>query len=378
MRLLAALGTLLLVAGPGLAADRFKSAKKKELERVAAELNQKRAEIERYRKEERSLERDLLRIEDKRDRSRDRLRQIKRDLGAAQGRISELRTRLDALQATFGGWRDVLAEGLATYDRMGRLDSPYYGAEALWDQALLRASLLGQARYLESLQGLKATTERAAAEVQARERRLRSRSEVEREEAQRQEAALREKRSSLATTQALRDAALTRVRELEESAQALNALLASLEKRPRRAGPRVLPVARHSLSWPVEGKLVGSFGRERVAELDTWVIRQGIQIETAAASVVRSVAPGRVVFAGLFRRYGRIVIVDHGSGFFSVYGWLDRSARAKGDEVDAGDAVGYAGPTPEAGPAAEGRARVYFEVRRNGTALDPLGWLKER
>src|SRR6185295_5801093 len=115
-----------------------------------------------------------------------------------------------------------------------------------------------------------------------------------------------------------------------------------------------------------------------VKELNTWVIRQGIQIEAPAGAAVRSVAAGRVVYVGPFRRYGRIVIVDHGSGFFSIYGYLDRIARAKGEDVDAKDLVGFAGPTEEAGPQATGRAVTYFEVRQNGTALDPLNWLETR
>ena len=72
------------------------------------------------------------------------------------------------------------------------------------------------------------------------------------------------------------------------------------------------------------------------------------------------------------------MILDHGSGFFSIYGYLDRTARTKGDELDAKDVVGFAGPSEEAGPQPEGRAVTYFEVRQNGTALDPLAWLEKR
>jgi len=361
------------------AADKFKTAKKAELQRVVEELNQKRSEIEKYRREERSLQRDLLRIEDKRDRSKDRLREIRRDLGGAQGRIGELRQKVDALQTAFGGWQEVLADGLQWVDRTGRLDSPFYGSDALWDRSVVRASLLGQARYLESLQGMQATTRRAEQDMRLRESQLKSRSEKESEEAKRQDHALQEKRSDLQSTQALRDQALDRVRQLEESAQALNSLLASLEKRPRRGGPKVSPaIARHSLAWPVDGKVVVSFGRQEIKELNTWVIRQGISIESPSGAGVRSVAAGRVVYVGPFRRYGRIVIVDHGSGFFSIYGYLDRAVRAKGEDVDVKDLVGFAGPTEEAGPQATGRAVTYFEVRQNGTALDPLAWLEQR
>lgn len=378
--------TLLLAAGflggtfqPALAADKFKNQKKAELEKVVEELNQKRSEIEKYRREERSLQREMLRIEDRRDRSKDRLRQIKRDLGAAQGKVGELRQKVEALQTAFGGWKGVVADGMQAFDRMGRLDTPYFGSDALWDQAVVRASLEAQARYLASLQGMRESTERAEADLRQRQKKLESRSQEESEEAKRQDAALKAKRSDLQNTQALRDQALARVKELEESAQALNALLASLEKRPRHGTPRVAPsIAKHSLSWPVDGKVVGNFGRQEVKELNTWIIRQGIQIETPTGAAVRSVAAGRVVYVGPFRRYGRIVIVDHGSGFFSIYGYLDRTARSKGDDIDGRETVGFAGPTEEAGPQASGRAVVYFEVRQNGVALDPAAWLERR
>ena len=78
-----------------------------------------------------------------------------------------------------------------------------------------------------------------------------------------------------------------------------------------------------------------------------------------------------VRFAGWFRGYGKIVIVDHGDTFFTVFGHLGEIGVAVGDPVRRGDRLGSAGDTGSlAGP------RLYFEIRRGGQALDPAPWLR--
>lgn len=373
--------TLILLPSPfnfALGASLEKQ-KKAELDRVIAELNGKRAEIERYRREERTLQRDLVKLEHRRDQSRGKLHRVKRDLRTAQGRIADLRQKVEALQTAFGGWSELVAEGLRALDLRQRLGSDYFGTEQLWGSVCLRASLLGQTRYLEGLRGMRAHTESAAEALRRRELQLETRRRQQSEEAGRREALLREARSTLQETQSLRELALARTRELEAAAAALNQLLQALERRGRGPARQRPALARNSLPWPAEGKVVGAFGKERVQGLDTWVIRSGIRIEAAAGAAVRAVAAGRVAYAGPFRKYGRIAIVEHGAGLFTVYGYLDRLAAVKGDEVAARGLLGYAGPPEDAGPEpAADRAAVYFEVRQNGAALDPMGWLEPR
>jgi septal ring factor EnvC (AmiA/AmiB activator) len=131
------------------------------------------------------------------------------------------------------------------------------------------------------------------------------------------------------------------------------------------------PVARlerpvHSLPWPVEGKVLRPFGRERDEQLGTWTVRQGVVFSAAAGAPVGAIAPGSVIFAGPFRSYGKVVIVDHGGGFFSVYGELGEILKDKGDSVRASEKLASAGE------------QVYLEIRRGTDALDPADWLEKK
>ncbi|MBI5247140.1 MAG: peptidoglycan DD-metalloendopeptidase family protein [Elusimicrobia bacterium] len=131
------------------------------------------------------------------------------------------------------------------------------------------------------------------------------------------------------------------------------------------------PVARldrpqHSLAWPVAGKIIRPFGRERDPQLGTWTVRQGVLFGAAEGAPVAAVASGKVIFAGPFRSYGKVVIVDHGGGFFSVYGELGGFEKEKGDSVRAGEQLATASE------------HVYLEIRRGTEALDPAEWLSRK
>ncbi len=136
----------------------------------------------------------------------------------------------------------------------------------------------------------------------------------------------------------------------------------------------VLDIPRHSLPWPAEGKVLSGFGREKDKDLGTWIVRQGLTLATPAAAPVAAVASGRVIFSGPFRSYGQVMILDHGGGFFSVYGGLGEIL--KGEERRRAVRTSR---SPARGEGKEGAAgRVYLEIRRGTEALDPLAWLEKK
>jgi septal ring factor EnvC (AmiA/AmiB activator) len=115
------------------------------------------------------------------------------------------------------------------------------------------------------------------------------------------------------------------------------------------------------------------FGRVLDAEYRTETFRKGVDFAADAGEPVRAVAPGEVRFAGWFRGYGRIVILDHGGGYFTVSGHLDQIEVEVGQQLAAGAEIGSVGETGSlSGP------RLYFEIRRGAEPLDPALWLAER
>lgn len=115
---------------------------------------------------------------------------------------------------------------------------------------------------------------------------------------------------------------------------------------------------------PAAGRIVTGFGEVS----DTGVRSRGLTLATAAGATVTAPAAGRVVFAGRFRDYGRVVVIDHGQGWSSALTGLGATAVIRGDRVGAGDAIGRAGSGDDMG--GEG-PRVTVELRRRGRPVEP-------
>jgi septal ring factor EnvC (AmiA/AmiB activator) len=126
-----------------------------------------------------------------------------------------------------------------------------------------------------------------------------------------------------------------------------------------------------SLDWPVQGRLSGRFG-EAANRLGGSVVRNGIEIAADDGTPVKAIHGGTVAHAAPYPGFGNLVILDHGSNHYSLYGYLGTVAVTAGQTIDAGTEVGNVGPSP-AGPNA-----LYFELRVDGRSVDPVQWLKPR
>ena len=158
--------------------------------------------------------------------------------------------------------------------------------------------------------------------------------------------------------------------ELGVAAQRLQQQLANLAA-GRAAEPVAVPLAsfRGALDWPAPGRITGPFG---AASRPGGVARNGIDIGAPEGASVTAIHPGTVDYADSFSGFGNLVIVDHGSNYFSLYGYLGSVEVSRGQRVNAGTALGRVGTAP-AGPPA-----LYFELRVDGRSVDPLQWLKPR
>lgn len=128
---------------------------------------------------------------------------------------------------------------------------------------------------------------------------------------------------------------------------------------------------RGTLDWPVPGRIMVRFGQPSGRLADT-TVRSGIEIAALEGTPVHAVHPGTVSYADAFTGFGNLVIVDHGSNAYSLYGYLSSMLVERGAAVDSGSELGRVG-APPAGPAA-----LYFEVRVDGRSVDPVQWLRPR
>jgi murein hydrolase activator len=121
---------------------------------------------------------------------------------------------------------------------------------------------------------------------------------------------------------------------------------------------------------PVHGELKNRFGSPRSDSGLTW---KGLFIAAGEGQDVKAVAAGRVVFADWLRGFGNLLIIDHGGGYMSLYGNNETLFKQVGESIKGGDtvaAVGSSGGNADSG--------LYFEIRHQGRAIDPLGWVNLR
>jgi septal ring factor EnvC (AmiA/AmiB activator) len=163
--------------------------------------------------------------------------------------------------------------------------------------------------------------------------------------------------------------------ELEQAARALEETLENLQREPAPSlaalGGPPFESLQHRLAPPVDRPITGRFGRVIDEEFFTETYRSGVVFGAQLGDPVRAVAAGHVRYAGWFRGFGRLVILDHGDSYFTVSGHLSEMYVDVGARVGRGDTIGAVGETGSlTGP------QLYFEVRLGADPLDPTDWLQ--
>jgi septal ring factor EnvC (AmiA/AmiB activator) len=303
------------------------------------------------------------------------------ELAQAEAARREAEARMPALQARLAGTRAAMARRVVALYETGEMGP----AQLLFASTTLR-DLLERVQALSVLlerDRLLVTRSRAEERAVDAARRSAEASAAQVEQAQ---AALAERRRQLDTERSEKERLLASVRsdrareraalaELETAARALEDTLARLgdTTRPQPVVPTgpPFPSLRGQLPAPVDAPIVRRFGRQVDAQFHTEVFHKGVDFGAPRGAPVRAVAAGVVRFAGWFRGYGRMVILDHGHRFFTVHGHLDQVQVAVGDTVAAGAVIGTVGDT-----GSLGGPDLYFEIRQGGDAVDPVAWLR--
>jgi len=132
------------------------------------------------------------------------------------------------------------------------------------------------------------------------------------------------------------------------------------------------PFSEHKgrLTWPVAGTLIHDFGQPRVGGGIKW---NGVVLAAPRGREVRAVYHGRVAFADWLAGMGLLVIVDHGEGYMSLYGYNETILKNAGDWVAPGDLIATVGDS-----GGQQRSSVYFELRRGTRPVDPRQWVTRR
>ncbi len=377
MRLLSCL--LLLCPLLLLAADDLER-RKAELQALQQDIQRISAQLERDQNQSDKLSREILRSEQRLSNLRQALALLAADLTAARQRSQTLTQEQQALQDQLKAEFQALAAQLRSAYIIGRQadsrmlfsqDDParlarlqHYLARF---QARHQRRIDGVERTLRALQDKREAARQALTELeQLRLSREQALAGLEQQKAARGAllAQVQERLRSGASNMAQRKAEQARLEALVES-------LSQAVQRQAFVAPRGrFGDNRGRLVRPAGGEILARYNHLKSDGESRW---KGLWIAAEEGSGVRAVADARVVYVGWMHRLGLLLVLDHGDGYFSLYGHNRAALKNVGDRVSAGEVIAEAGDT-----GGHDRSGVYLEIRQGRKALDPAPWLASR
>lgn len=332
-----------------------------------------------------------------------RIDSLEGDIGSLNATIAQLQTELDAHRARLAKLEDLFDEQTRELERLRReyaiaqriletrlVELYQQGSEVDPFEVLLQVQSLGdlvdQIEYFDSvgrqdhaisvqIRGLKGDMRVARAETEVTKDKVADATAVLADKTAEQVAARAElvaQQSALAAARASRQDMLVSVRserhEDEENLEAMQAASASLAARIRAAQSSGTTassgsgVSSSGFVWPVSGVVTSGFGWR-------WGrMHEGIDISAPCGTPIRAVASGTVISAGWMGGYGNLTVIDHGNGLATAY--AHQSSMSASGSVSQGQTIGAVGTT-----GSSTGCHLHFEVRVNGSPVDPMGYL---
>lgn len=184
---------------------------------------------------------------------------------------------------------------------------------------------------------------------------------------------IKETNSFIKSIQHKRELAEKAVLEAEQAQKAAGAMIAALQKKKAAQARKVYVSGKGSMfDWPVRGAMASPYGERVHPILKRRILHSGIDIAAPNGTPVKAPAGGEVIYDGWLRGYGRVVVLDHGRGYSTLYAHLSASLVKEGQEVRPGAVIARVGRTGNVTGA-----HLHFEVRVYGTPVNPIKYLKK-
>jgi septal ring factor EnvC (AmiA/AmiB activator) len=226
--------------------------------------------------------------------------------------------------------------------------------------------------YLEALNQLKQTEEK----LEGKRREISRLIRIARKKRQDLTAQETKSRALIRETKENRKVHLQTIEELNERAEQLQVLIKGLLEEKISFPFPLVPLweKKGNLSWPIEGKVITSFGLQKHPKFKTVTVNNGIDISPDKnETVIKAIHAGKVVYCDYLRGYGDLIIIDHGMTYHSLYGHCADFLVKKGDIVKAGQSIAEVGDIG----SLKG-ITLHFEIREKTKPRNPLHWLERR
>ena len=302
---------------------------------------------------------------------------------ALENRLASIEADLSDVETRLAQTRPQAARAVAALQRLAVLPpeallvGPTSSADTIRAAILLRAAVPALANRWDTLRQDLDALSRARTQAAIERQRLDVALADLTDERRELEGLLAEQRALRAGTVAAQNQVAAQRARLASEAEDLKALLARLmqpkaappsENRSPRPSAPPIDQARGRLLFPAEGRVVGRYGDRSPSGLTA----KGITVEVRPGAQVVAPYDGRIAFAGPFRGYGRLLIIEHGDAYHTLVAGLARIDSVIGQWVVAGEPIGGMGHPERGNPS------LYVELRRNGQPINPLPWLAAR
>jgi len=349
------------------------ASKEDQIERIEEDLSREKEQFLKFEEKEQVLLKDLALLEKDIEEKRRSLKEleesasrIKKELNEGQAKLAQLENALTEVEGRLGRRLDAFyryakrgyAKLLASANGLDVLRKriKYLKAVMKDDLALMHTMAALHQKYRQEISGVK----NKLADLDRLEKTEGSRMTALKEDIDRRVVLLMKIHKEKEFYQIA-------VKELQLAAQNLKETLVTLDKKGE-GRPVPLPSrfedSQGKLPLPLQGRIIKDAGQNGA---------KGILIEAPAGAEVKAVFPGRVDFSGPLKGYGQVIVINHGSRYFTVSAQLAQRNKGEGENVAAGEVIGSIGQS-----GSTKGARLYFEVRMGSANVDPLKWLKVR
>jgi murein hydrolase activator len=374
---------LLLVTGL-IAAVAYSASADRDLDGIKKKIELEKRVLSQVKKKESSVVESLSQVEIELERKNKQLKQSTSKLDFVVSEMHKKQAETVRLRESLEQRKTYLARRADALYRWQRGASPFM----ILNGDLSLSSLLKRRYYLQStvafdremVQSLneQATRQETLTQELARKRQnvdAQRRELTEVKEAVQKEA--QKKREMLASLREEKESRQRALKDLEQAALRLQKMIEELSRRSAGKSSKEAPAGsglesmRGKLEWPVKGQLIGGFGKTKHHEFSTDVFRKGLEIEAPVGEEIRAVEKGKIVFADRFSGYGKMLIIDHGDRYYTVYAHLSDFLKKSGDPVKRGEAVALVGDSESLVGS-----KLYFEMRKDGRSIDPTPWFQ--
>jgi len=341
--------------------------KMRQLRELQRQLETTQQKAEQTKSKKQKAESEIQRTSSLKKRVETNLKKLKTDEVIAQDSLRSVSERLSSAENRLS---DLNKEQNAELDMLLRVDRSYRQQNFRHrDHRYLRSLIEGSRKKIDIITGYRVSLSQAQ-ELHQREANLISRN-VKQESSKKVQYDKQIKNLASQTQQLTKEEKKLQdqINQLKKDSASLESLINQLMAQQGKE-PSTYKFTGKKIAWPLRGKIIRSFGQE-TRSYGTSVVSNGIDIAAPEGTSVVAADDGEVIFSDRYGGQGKMIIIDHKNGFFTLYAYCRELLAGRGAKVQKGQVIAKSGMTGSAS-----QPSLHFELRKDGRAINPTAYLE--